>query len=292
MSRAYTGAMRKLLLALALTGTLIQTMQAQVNIEVILEQEQYLRSESLPVQVRISNDSGRALRLGDDPEWLAFTIQDESGKQVLRTGEVPLAKPFTIEPTKTVRLRTDLMPHFDLSQVGHYTLNLKMRVPQLNEEISAKPTSFDIISGVTLWEKNVGVPGTDPLVTRKYALQQATFFKQQRLYVRVTDATGARVVKVISLGQSLSMSRPETKVDNVSHLHVLFQNDRQAYLYGIVTTDGELIIRQSYEIAGRRPQLRSEADGRVVVAGGQRKILLSDLPPARVANSDEKVEQK
>ena len=277
---------------MGLAGMLVMSAHAQVNVEVKLEQEQYLRSESLPIQVRISNDSGRALRLGEDPEWLSFTINEESGKQVLRTGEVPQAKPFTIEPAKTVSLRTDLMPHFDLGQVGHYTLNLKVKVPQINEVISAKPQSFDIINGVTSWEKDVGVPGTDPLVTRKYALQQATFYKQQRLYVRVTDATGARVVKVVSLGQSLSMSKPETQVDNVSHLHVLFQNDRQAYLYAIITTAGDLIIRQTYEFAGSRPRLQAEADGRVVVAGGQRKILLSDLPPSRVANTDEKLEKK
>jgi hypothetical protein len=277
---------------MTLTGILAATARAQVNVEVKLDQEQYLRSESLPVLVRISNDSGRALRLGEDPDWLSFTINEESGKQVLRTGEVPQAKPFTIEPAKTVSLRTDLMPHFDLSQLGHYTLKLKMKVPQINEEISAKPQSFDIITGVTLWEKDVGVPRTDPLVTRKYALQQATFYKQQRLYVRVTDATGSRVIKVVSLGQSVAIGTPETKVDNVSHLHVLFRNNQQTFLYGIVTTDGDLIIRQTYEFAGSPPRLRAEPDGRVVVVGGQRKILLSDLPPSRVANTDEKLDQK
>jgi hypothetical protein len=277
---------------MALAAVLASAAQAQVNVEAVLDQEQFLRSESLPLRVRVSNDSGRALRLGEDPEWLSFTIKEESGKLVLKTGDVPLAKPFTIEPAQTISLRTDLMPHFDLSQLGHYTLTVKMKVPQLNQEISAKPQSFDIISGVTLWEKDVGVPGTDPMVTRRYALQQATFFKQQRLYVRVTDATGSRVIKVASLGQSLSMSKPETIVDNVSHLHVLFQNDRQAFLYAIITTDGDLIIRQTYEFAKSRPQLRAETDGRVVVAGGQRKILLSDLPPSRVANTDEKLEKK
>lgn len=277
---------------MVLAGTLAVVARAQVNVEVVLEQEQYLRSESLPVRIRISNDSGRALRLGEAPEWLAITITEESGKQVLKTGEVPLAKPFTIEPAKTVSLRTDLMPYFDLGNVGHYTLNLKMKVPQINEELTAKPKSFDIVSGVTLWEKDVGVPGTEPLVTRHYALQQATFFKQQRLYVRVADATGAHVLKVISLGQSFSFSKPETMVDNVSHLHVLFRNNQETFFYGIITTDGDLIIRHTYAFAPGAPRLRAEADGRVVVAGGQRKILLSDLPPSRVANTDEKVDKQ
>jgi hypothetical protein len=180
------------------------------------------------------------------------------------------------------------MPHFDLSQLGHYTLALKMKVAQLSQEIAAKPQSFDIISGVTLWEKDVGMPGTDPLVTRKFALQQASFFKQQRLYVRVTDATGSHVFSVASLGQAISIGKPETMVDNVSHLHVLFRNNQQTCFYGVINTDGELIIRQTHEFATNWPRLRAEADGRVMVAGGQRKISLSDLPPSRVANTDEK----
>lgn len=284
--------MRYHLLGAALTAFCATVAMAQVNVEVVLDQEQFLRSESMPVRVRISNDSGRALRLGEDLDWLVFNVTDESGKSVARTGDVPLAKPFTLEPAKTVSLRTDLMPHFDLSQVGYYTLNLKMKVPELKQEIAAKPQNFNIVAGVTLWDKDVGVPGTDPLVVRKYALQKVSLLKQQRFYVRVTDAAGARVHKVVSLGQVVGIGEPEKVIDGVSHLHVLFRNGQQSFLHAVINTEGELLIRRTYEFSGNAPRLRAEADGRVTVAGGQRKILLSDLPPSRVANSDEKVDGK
>jgi hypothetical protein len=123
--------------------------------------------------------------------------------------------------------------------------------------------------------------------------QQATFLKQARLYVRVTDATEATVFRVMQLGVLTSFSTPEAVVDSTSQLHVLFQTSQRGFAYSIITPDGEQIIRQTYEIAGTsRPRLRAEDDGRVIVNGGVRRILLSDLPPPRVAQTNDLVEQR
>ena len=46
----------------------------------------------------------------------------------------------------------------------------------------------------------MGVPGTTPPVVRRFALQQATFLKQARLYARVTDANESTVLRVVPLG--------------------------------------------------------------------------------------------
>ena len=266
---------------------------AQVNVEVVFDQEQFLRSESLPVRVRISNFSGQALRLGDEPDWLSFTVNGEEGKALAKSGAIPLPKLFTIESAKTVSLRVDLMPYFELNEAGRYNVSVRVRVPQLEKELAAGPKRFDIISGAKLWEKEIGVPGVTPPVVRKYALQQATFLKQARLYVRVTDAGEATVFRVLQLGTLTSFSTPEATVDNVSQLHVLFQTAQRSFSYAIITPDGEQIIRQTYDIAdASRPRLRAEDDGRVIVNGGARRILLSDLPPPRVAQTNDVVERK
>jgi hypothetical protein len=63
---------------------------------------------------------------------------------------------------------------------------------------------------------------------------------------------------------------------------VIFQDGRKGYTYSLITPDGEHILRQSYDIVGSsRPRLRLEEDGRVIVHGGQRRVMLSDLPPPR-----------
>ena len=53
-------------------------------IEVVLDQAQFLRDESLPVKVRISNRSGQTLKLGQDPDWLSFNIQRLDGSCIFR----------------------------------------------------------------------------------------------------------------------------------------------------------------------------------------------------------------
>lgn len=266
--------------------------RAQVTVELVFDQEQFLRSESLPVRIKISNFSGQTLRLGGRTDWLSFAIEAQEGRSPARVGDMPMPKTLTIESSKTVSLRMDLMPFFDLSEPGRYTLTTKIQVPQLEKEVAAAPKSFDIISGTRLWEKEVGLPGTTPPVVRKFVLQQATFLKQMRLYARVTGEEETRVIRVLPLGVLLSFSKPEALVDQSSHLHVLFQNGPFSFLYSVVTPDAEQIIRQTFDYAKTRPRLSAEADGRVLVTGGQRRVSSSDLPPPRDPEPVEAVESK
>jgi hypothetical protein len=276
-----------------LLAALAPAARAQVTAEILFDQEQFLRSESLPIRLRINNLSGQPLKLGHEPEWLRFTVESREGRPLARSGEVPLPKPFTIESAKTVSLRADLMPYFNLSEPGHYSVKATMRIPQLEKELITDVKTFDIITGTTVREFEVGVPGTTPPVVRKFALQQATFLKQLRLYVRVTDAKESTVFRVLPLGTLTSFSQPEPVVDASSQLHVLFQNGPRSFLYSVITPDGDQIIRQTWDYTGdSRPRLRAENDGRVIVHGGARRILLSDLPPPRVANTDDKSQSK
>ena len=260
---------------------------AQVTVEVQFDQEQFLRSESLPVRVRIENLSGRTLHLGGDPNWITFTVEGREGNILSKTGGLPVAKPFDLEASKIATLRADLMPTFNLSDPGHYTVSVAANVPELEKQIKTEPKGFDIIAGTKLWEKEIGVPASTPPETRKYALQQATFLKQLRLYVRLTDASESRVFRVLPLGMLLSFTTPEAQVDRSSNLHVLFQDRARSFLYCVIAPDGELIVRQTWDYAATRPRLRPEQDGRVMVSGGQRRILLSDLPPPRVADTND-----
>jgi hypothetical protein len=252
---------------------------AQVTAELVFDQDQFLRSESVPVRLRISNFSGQPLRLGEDKNWLIFNVTSEDGKSVAKLGTMPALKAFTIDSAKTVSLQLDLMSYFDLAEAGQFKASALVRAPQLPSELTTKPVAFGIITGTKLWEQEVGVPATTPPVVRKFTLQLATFLKQSRLYARVTEADG-KVLRVVSLGAPTSFGQPERAVDKSSHLHVLFQNGQRSYAYAIVAPDGELIIRQAFDISGdSRPRLRPEEDGRVIVTGGVRRVAVTDLPP-------------
>jgi hypothetical protein len=274
-------------LLLIVLGALIAARAAEVNVEVQLDQDQFLRNESMPLRVRISNFSGQKLRLGEEPGWLTFQVLNSEGRDVARLGEVELPKPFTVDAAKTISLRADISPYFDLSQAGRYTVSARVHFAQLQKAVSSDAKAFDIINGVRLWDREVGVPGSTPPVVRKYTLQQAGSLKQARCYVRISEDNDARVVRVVPLGGLLSFSTPEAATDNSSQLHVLFQVGARSFLYSVVTPDGEQIIRQTWDYTTTRPRLHVESDGRVVVRGGARRILLSDLPPPRVADTND-----
>ena len=253
--------------------------RSQVNVEIILDDQQFLRGEPVTGRVKISNFSGQTLRLGEDPEWLAFLVTGTDGKALRALDSMPPVKPFTIGSAQSVALRVDLAPYYDLQTAGRFAVSARMKFAQLEKEFTTESGKFDIISGVKVWQTEVGVPGRTPPVVRKFALQQAAFFKETRLYARVTEANEADIVRVIALGALPSAGRPEAAVDNSSQMHVLFQAGQKNFTYAIITPEGEMIIRQTHEITGTRPRLRAEADGRILVSGGVRKISASDLPP-------------
>jgi uncharacterized protein (DUF58 family) len=71
--------------------------RAQVTVEVVLEQEQFLGGEALPVAVRITNRSGQTLRMGNEPDWLTFSVESREGFVVVKTDEVPVLGAFELE---------------------------------------------------------------------------------------------------------------------------------------------------------------------------------------------------
>ena len=70
-----------LMLGVFLASTLWSV--AQVSVELVLDQEQFLLNESLPVRARITNRSGQALQLGQEKDWLSFTIESRDDLALL-----------------------------------------------------------------------------------------------------------------------------------------------------------------------------------------------------------------
>jgi hypothetical protein len=252
---------------------------AQVTVEVVVEQAQFLRDEPLPVKVRVTNRSGRTLRLGQDNEWLAFAIESLDGAVVGKLADPQVSGAFTLESAQVATRLVDLMPSFDLSQPGRYTVAATVRISELNDEVAGKPKPFEIIRGTRLWEQAFGLPGPagQPEV-RKYTLQQASYRKDLKLYLRLTDADEHRVFRVFPLGPLISFSQPEAQVDKASHLHVLCQIGARAFLLHVINPEGNVVLRQTYDYGATRPTLRATDEGRIFVAGGVRRVTAGDVP--------------
>ena len=275
--------MKNLGLCLALLLASVGGVSAQVEVRIALDQNQFLPSEAMPASVRIINHSGQTLHFGKD-NWLKFSVEARDGSIVLKTGEAPIAHDFDLETSRVAKLHVDLAPYFNISQLGGYTVTATVNVDQWNTDVTSVPRKFEVIKGTRIWQQEFGVPSAsatnrgEPEV-RKYILQQAAYLKHMKLYLRVTDADESRVIRVFPVGPMISFSRPQTQLDKVSNLHLLYQDGSRTFNYTVTTPDGAVIVRQTHLYIDSPPRLRVNESGNVIVVGGMRQLADSDLPP-------------
>jgi len=259
---------------------------AQVTVEVVLEQDKFLPAESVPVSVRVVNRSGRTLHLGDQPDWLTFDVEGRDGFVVEKLGEVPVQEPFKLESGEVATRRADLAPYFSLTRPGGYRVEATVQLRELEGQATGKAKNFDVIEGAILWTQEFGVPPAagvtnQPLEVRRYTLIQANYLKAQlRLYFRVSDEANNKVIKVFPIGPMVSFGETKEQLDKHNNLHVIYQSGRVSCLYVVITPDGDILRRQTYEYAGSRPRLTADESGNITVAGGVRRPTSEDLPKA------------
>jgi hypothetical protein len=262
----------------------IASLSAQVTVEVVLDQEQFLPGEAVATAVRISNLSGQKLHLGAEDDWLTFSLESREGTVVPKLGDVPVAGEFSLESSRVATKRVDLAPWFALTQPGRYKIIATMKIKEWGQEISSRPAWLNVMEGAHLWEQSFGLP-IPPGATnaapeiRKYILQQANNIRGRlRLYLRVMDEAGTKAYRVLPIGPMLSFSRPEAQVDQMSDLHVLFQSGPHSFSYHVFNPDGEPLVHQTYIYEATRPRLHASGDGKVSVLGGVRQVTSMDLP--------------
>jgi hypothetical protein len=276
--------MKKLVFAVAMLLAAVAA-QAQVRIEIRFDGEQYIANEPLIANVRIVNDSGVTLRLGDDPDWLSFAIETMEGPYARQLRLPNVAGAFELESSHTATKRVDLAPCFNLTQSGKYKVVATVKVPAFKTTFASPGKVFFIVSGSRMWEKQFGVPpniappdsnGLPEL--RKYILIQAMSGSSTKFYVRVTDAQENNI-RVIPIGTLISFSRPEPQLDKWSNLHVLYQIGARSFVYFVVNPEGLLIAREIHEITDTRPTMVENDEGRIMIKGGVRRPSVDDVPP-------------
>ena len=276
--------MKRIGLGLCFLLAALSSAPAQVTVEVTQDQDQFLPGETIMAAVRITNRSGQALRLGAEADWLTFSVESRDREIVPRIGDVPVTGEFLLPSSKVVTKRLDLAPYFSAGVPGSYSVTATVRIKEWSREFSSQPRKFDVIEGSKLWEQEIGVPrpagatNATPEI-RKYILQQARYLKTQlRLYLRLTDASGGKVFRVFAVGPMVSFGQPDPQVDQLSNLHLLYQDKPHSYNYTVFNPDGEVVLRQTYDYLNSRPRLHPEGDGRITVVGGTRRVTASDWP--------------
>lgn len=261
------------------------TAQAQVRVEVRFDGEQYIANEPLIAHVRIVNDSGVTLHLGEGNEWLSFAVETMEGPFARQFRLPDIAHGFDLESSHTATKHVDLAPCFDLIRSGKYKVVATVKVPAFNTTFASPGKVFYIVAGSRMWEKQFGVPpelapadanGLPEM--RKYMLIQALSGKDTKFYARVTDRY-ERNIRVIPIGTLVSFSKPEPQLDKWNNLHVLYQIGARTFVYSVVNPDGQLLARETHEISDTRPTMVMNDEGHIVIKGGRRHPSVDDVPP-------------
>jgi len=265
---------------------------AQITVEIVMEQEQFLPSEALPLAVKITNRSGQPLHLGEDANWLTFDVESGDGFIVIKNTEVPVTGGFDLNSSQVATKRVDLAPYFGLTRPGRYRVTATVRIKDWRAETASPPKNFDVITGAKIWAQDFGVPTpagatNDAPEVRKYTLQKANYLREQlRLYVEVSDAAESHVFKVVNIGKTVSFSTPDKQLDRASNLHVLWQSGASHFTYAMVSPDGGLMQQEVYDYvaSGPRPRLTMADDGTVTVYGGVRRVKQLPMPMVKAPN--------
>jgi hypothetical protein len=276
-----------LILGLALAS--LPNAPAQVvSVQVTLDQEQFLPGESLPVAVRIFNNSGQPLHLGADADWLTFNVESvDNNAVVMRNADPPVTGEFDVGSSEVATKRLDLVPYFTLTHAGRYRVVATLHIKDWSADVASPAKEFDIIDGALLWSRDFGVPlpagaTNQPPVVRKYTLEEANYLRKQlRMYVLVSDQSGSRILKVSAIGPMVSFSRPEAQLDGASNLHVLYQSGGQSFIYSVINPDGDITQQEIYDYVGTRPHLGVNTDGDIVEQGGARRVKPGELPAVK-----------
>jgi len=281
--------------AVAIVWLIALGLEAQVEVSISLPQEQFLPGEDIIVTVRIGNQSGQPLKLGQGNDWLTFSLDSREGFPVTRTGLPPVEGEFTIESARVASKKVNLTPYFSLLKPGRYQVAAAVKIPQWQQQAISRPVEFTIAKGHPIWEQEIGVPpppeatNSAPPEVRKYALLQANFRRNLQLYVRVSDPSESRIFALFPLGRLTSVSRPEAQVDRFSNLHVLLQTGAKTFIHNIISPQGRLVVRHTYEYddyTASRPRFARDPEGRLIVKGGLRRISSQDLPPPEPSASE------
>lgn len=271
-----------LILTLALLAVL--PARAQVTVQLVTDQDEFLPGETLPVAVQISNMSGQRLHFGDDASWLTFSVESADGFVVSRISKVPVTGPFDLESSQMATKRVDIAPYFVISRPGRYMVTATLNIKEWGSQVSSKPKIFDVIAGVKLWSQDFGLPAASGVPEmRQFSLVEASYLRDQlRLYLQVSDTSGTQIYRVAALGPMVSFGQPEQQVDRSGHLHVLWQTGAQTFTYCVAGPDGAILRHDTYNNFNSRPRLVISDNGDVQVMGGTRRPEVGEVPVVKM----------
>ena len=251
------------------------TARAQLQMDLTFNRHAYLVYEPIIATITITNNAGRDVVLADSPgkPWLNMEVTTLDGALISPYDPDAPIHTLAIPAGQTVKRQLDLSPMFPIRDLGAHRVRADLYFPEADKYFYSNYVTFEMTSGKTIWRQNVGVPGGRGDL-REVSLLTHRLPDRMLLYVRVRDADGDTVYVTHALGRLVVSGRePEEMLDRDNSLHVLQEAVPGAFLYTVISVDGERLAQKAYNRVGQsRPKLVKNPDGTVEERGGQIQV--------------------
>jgi hypothetical protein len=261
----------------------------QLEVDVKLDSDAYMKYEPIMVHVKVSNFAGHTIGLfnHDGKPWLSFFISRQNGEQVDEMGAEYDLQQAQVAGGDTLTIHVNLTPVYNIRASGIYRVMAIVYSASYNRQFKSEVKQFDLRPGRVIWTETVAIipsnapPSQTTFSTndigltppkenlRTYVLVANRVGRSEKLYARVEDEAKNIVYAVIPLGVLVGFGQPETKVDKQSHLHVLHQVGSRSFAYDEIMPDGKNAGQKIFSNLKSRPELNADTIGKVTVAGGE-----------------------
>jgi hypothetical protein len=261
---------KALLLALALAG-FVQTVCAQLQVDINLKRTLYISYEPLLIDVSLTNLTGSPLPLNDADgnHWFGFQIETLDGRPVAPRSLNYTNEPLVLEPGQKLNRTVNLTPLFPISEFGGYRVRAAIYAAGLKRFFNSPPLNIEITDGRPIFQKTVGVPEGIPGAgeIRNITVLTHRLPNSTQLYIRIANDKGGTVYCTHRLGRLVSYGTPEILLDKQNQVHILQNVAPKAFLYSQIGLNGEILARKIYNQIVKRPILREGPDSKIQVIG-------------------------
>lgn len=251
--------------------------QAQLNVALTFARSNFLVDEPALVTLKVTNLSGHELVLEgtkDGGAWCQIDVTAVQGTSPSKLTNTPTIVPVFLNSGETISRSIDVNALYSLSNPGQYRVRARINYGA-NTQFVTPPVYFTMEPGKTIWTMTVGVPdgreGSGNL--RAFSVVSHQRKEGVFLFARLEDKDSGWRFPPYALGRVLSAMEPQTQLDRDNNLYVFHATSDDSYILSQIDVAngrfGQALYRSKTPRSGR-PRLESQAEGRLVIAGGIR----------------------
>ena len=257
---------------------------AQIGVGLAINQESYLLYENIIAKLIIRNHSGKALIFSDtnktdSPQGsVSFIIESPGGIKADKKNinYNPLVG-FVIAPGAEQTVLIPVNKLYIIDKPGSYTIKALVSHNQLSATYESSAASFTIFNGLTVWQKELGVPKlyhkegeVEPLPRTVKIL---SFYDKKNKYFAIMIEDKEKVYNVRRIGYDTGNVKPKIETDMLNRTHILLQISPSVYCHYIYDINCDPEEKEVYEETDTTPYFAVDPDeGTIMVLGGRKAI--------------------